>query len=66
MDGLLRSSPFTHCLSFISSTLLTGCSVGFLLICLNHLRRNSTIFSTKDATPTLSLISSFLILSNRV
>ncbi|QHO30755.1 Putative ovule protein [Arachis hypogaea] len=58
--------PFVLCPSSISSTLLTGCSIGLLLTCPNHLRRDSTIFSTMGATPTLSLISSFLILSNCV
>ncbi|QHN92435.1 DNA replication licensing factor [Arachis hypogaea] len=49
------SLPFTHCPSFISSAFLTGCSVG-LLTCPNHLRRDSTIFSTMGTTPTLPYI----------
>ncbi|KAH1242147.1 Acyl-CoA-binding domain-containing protein 4 [Glycine max] len=41
-------------------------STGLLSTCPNHLSLFSTIFSTIGATPTLSLIASFLILSCRV
>ncbi|KAH1214391.1 Serine/threonine-protein phosphatase 6 regulatory ankyrin repeat subunit C [Glycine max] len=41
-------------------------SIGLLSTCPNHLSLFSTIFSTIGATPTLSLIASFLILSCRV
>ncbi|QHO09160.1 uncharacterized protein DS421_14g478890 [Arachis hypogaea] len=46
---------FAPCPSSISSTLMTEYSIGLLLTCSNHLRRDSTIFFTMGVTPTLSL-----------
>ena len=50
----------------IWSTLLTTKSTDLLSKCLNHLSLVSTIFSTIGATPTLSLMLSFKILSHLV
>ncbi|RYQ99483.1 hypothetical protein Ahy_B07g087417 isoform A [Arachis hypogaea] len=44
---------FATCSPSISSTLLIGCSANLLPTCSNHLRRDSTIFSTIGAIPTL-------------
>ncbi|CAI8586998.1 unnamed protein product [Vicia faba] len=58
--------PRIVCLLSTWSTLLTTESTGLLSTYPNHLSLFSTIFSTIGATPALSLIISFLILSRRV
>uniref|UniRef100_A0A7C8ZRR7 Uncharacterized protein n=1 Tax=Opuntia streptacantha TaxID=393608 RepID=A0A7C8ZRR7_OPUST len=50
----------------IVSALLTGASIGFLLICPNQRNLASLILSSIDTTPILILITSFLILYSLV
>jgi len=61
-----RFLPLLQCKKLITSHLITSTFTLLLLTCPNHLSLFSLNFSSRGATPTRSLITTFLILSSLV